>query len=107
MDFSDRTDALAEKLGVRLDKLPDVLGFSRASLFNYRSGKTEPSSKALRKLLQAEVRAGLASIAHNGSVELTYESATERLPKVCDLETQVAEIQKLLIRMINRSDKES
>jgi hypothetical protein len=58
-DFLRRTDYLAEKLGITLDDLPDLLGFSRASLFGYRMGKRSITRKAWLKLTEAEKAAGL------------------------------------------------
>lgn len=54
-----RTDALAVALGCDVQDLPEILGFSRASLFGYRSGKLNVSSKALAKLEAAELKAGI------------------------------------------------
>lgn len=44
---------------MNVEDLPEVLDFSRASLFAYRSGRSKVSAKALAKLEAAEVRAGL------------------------------------------------
>ena len=46
-------------LGVHLKELPTRLGFSERMLFGYRSGKYPITSKAWRKLEQAERAAGL------------------------------------------------
>lgn len=59
--FSDKTDRLAEKLGVTLKELTGVLGFSTDSLFGYRTGRLPISAKAWRKLRNAEHQAGLIS----------------------------------------------
>ena len=59
LDFSARTDALAAKLEVDVQDLPEVVGFSRASLFAYRAGKARISEKAWLKLQSAEEAAGL------------------------------------------------
>ncbi len=54
-----RTDALAVRLGVHVQDLPESLGVSRASLFAYRAGKRPITSKAWRKLEAAERAAGI------------------------------------------------
>lgn len=59
LDFSRRTDALAARLGCDLGGLPALLGFSRASLFGYRSGKAKITPKAWSRLAQAETDAGI------------------------------------------------
>lgn len=116
MEFLHRTDALAAKLGVQIVELPAVLGFSRASLFNYRSGRTEPTLKALRKLEEAERAAGLYPNTGKPRSQVVKEdtfpsisarqcSAEHSLrSRVEDLESQVAEMQKLIIRLSNRID---
>jgi hypothetical protein len=53
-DFLERTDALAQKLGVSIRSLPEIIGISSASLFGYRTGKLPVSRKALVKLERAE-----------------------------------------------------
>jgi hypothetical protein len=58
-DFLKRTDALALVLGLNVQDLPEVLDVSRASLFSYRTGNRPISSKAWRKLEQAERSAGI------------------------------------------------
>lgn len=60
MDFRQRTDALAVRLGVRLADLPERLSISRASLFGYRSDRLPISNKAWQKLAQVEREVGLA-----------------------------------------------
>jgi hypothetical protein len=59
IDFSRRTEALAAHLGIDLGDLPPLLGFSRASLFAYRSGKARITGKAWRKLEDLESRSGI------------------------------------------------
>lgn len=59
--FSDKTDQLADRLGVTLKELTDVLGISTDSLFGYRTGRLPISAKAWRKLRNAEAKAGLIS----------------------------------------------
>ena len=61
-DFLRRTDALAVRLGIDIGDLPDLLGFSRASLFAYRTGKRPITGKAWEKLAQAERDAGLGKV---------------------------------------------
>lgn len=59
LDFEERTNRLAEKVGCRLEDLTELLGFSRASLFAYRSGRNKVSRKAWRSLEEAERRVGI------------------------------------------------
>lgn len=58
-DFSDRTDALAHHLGIRIAELTDRLDLSRDSLMGYRTGRYPVSPKAWRKLQAAETAAGI------------------------------------------------
>lgn len=59
IDFLKRSDALALALQKNVQDLTEVLGVSRASLFSYRTGKRPITSKAWRKLEQAERAAGM------------------------------------------------
>lgn len=58
-DFLERTDALAEKLGISLRILAPVMDISVASLFGYRNGSIPVSKKAWSKLERSEIAAGL------------------------------------------------
>lgn len=58
-DFSERTQVLADHLGVSLRELADAIGISQAMLFGYRSGKYHPTLKAWRKLEAAEAKHGI------------------------------------------------
>lgn len=58
--FSQRTEVLATKLGVRLLDLPEKTGISERMLFGYRSGVYPISGKAWAKLAAAERAAGIA-----------------------------------------------
>ena len=58
MQFLQRTDELAVRLGCRLLDLPVKIGISERSMFGYRSGKNPVTAKALRKLEAAELAAG-------------------------------------------------
>jgi transcriptional regulator with XRE-family HTH domain len=60
-NFSERTDELAHRLRCSLRDLAGKIGISQAMLFAYRSGKSEPTLKALRKLQAAERLAGVPS----------------------------------------------
>lgn len=59
-EFFNRTENLAEKLGVRAIDLPAIMDVSKAMLFAYRKGKYPISWRAWRKLEAAERAAGLA-----------------------------------------------
>lgn len=52
-EFLERTDFLAESLGVSLRQLGPEIGISTASLFGYRSGKMPITNKALAKVRKA------------------------------------------------------
>lgn len=52
--FLERTDALAKRTGLPLRDLAKLIDISPASLFNYRAGKAEISTKAWAKLKAAE-----------------------------------------------------
>jgi hypothetical protein len=62
-DFSDRTDALAAHLQIRIAELTDRLGLSRDSLMGYRTGRYTISEKAWRKLEAAEAAASIKPVA--------------------------------------------
>lgn len=59
LDFSRRTDVLAERLNVTLDEVAQRMGISRASLFAYRKGKSPISEKSIYRLQLAERQAGI------------------------------------------------
>lgn len=61
-DFSDRTDVLANKLGLRIVDLPVRLGMSADMVMGYRTGRYPISAKAWRKLETAETAAGIAAL---------------------------------------------
>ena len=54
LEFIRRTDALADRAGLNLSELPEILGFSKPSLFAYRSGKNRITAKVWLKLERAE-----------------------------------------------------
>lgn len=113
LDFSDRTDALAVRLGCDVQDLPERLGFSRSSLFAYRTGKSRISPKAWAKLEMAERAAGLDEVEKNpaesenlreDSAGYRYRAATppetalmigrieKRLDDLTDLVREIAEV---------------
>lgn len=59
-EFSQRTDALAARLRVPLNKLKPYTGFSERMLYFYRKNPDKISKKAWGKLLAAEMKAGIA-----------------------------------------------
>ena len=63
MDFSERTDTLAARLGCDIGDLSAEIGIGRSTLFGYRSGKLQPSKKAWAKLEAAEREAGIGATA--------------------------------------------
>jgi hypothetical protein len=67
LDFSRRTAELAAARGCDVQDLAapnGPLGFSRASLFAYRTGKAKITDKAWAKLAAAEREAGIGAPAH-------------------------------------------
>jgi len=58
-EFSERTEALSENLGILLSDLPSKIGVSASMFYAYRTGKQPISSKAWRKLESAESAAGI------------------------------------------------
>lgn len=60
-EFSERTDALAARLGLRIVDLPNILRVSEDMLMGYRSGRHRITAKAWRKLEAAETNAGAES----------------------------------------------
>ncbi len=79
-DFSRRTDTLAVRLGLSVQDLPAVTGFSRASLFAYRSGKRPISSKSWRKLEHAERLAGISPAGQVAAAENAGSSGNPKDP---------------------------
>lgn len=65
LDFSERTDALAVRLGCSVQELPERLDFSRSSLFAYRTGKAKISAKAWAKLEKVEAEFGLGPVSES------------------------------------------
>lgn len=65
-EFSERTDRLAEKLGLPLRDLPQRLDISQSMLFAYRKGTHPISKKAWRKIRSAEIAAGIVSEVSEG-----------------------------------------
>jgi hypothetical protein len=57
--FLHRTDALAVRLGLRVEDLPSIIGISRRTLFVCRSADSAVTSKSWRKLEAAERAAGI------------------------------------------------
>ena len=62
-NFSERTGELAHHLRCSLRDLAEKIGISQAMLFAYRSGKSDPTLKVLRKLESAERLAGIGAAA--------------------------------------------
>ncbi len=59
LEFSERTEVLAKKSGLRLSDLPVNMGLSNGMFHACRSGKTPISPKTWRKLESAERAAGI------------------------------------------------
>lgn len=97
---------MALALGRDVQELPPVLGFSRASLFAYRTGKARITTKAWAKLKAAELEAGI-----DGEEEETpgssrvkedtapvYVSPRELLARLDRMEAQLARIEAAVTR---------
>lgn len=59
LEFSERTEVLAKKAGLRLRDLPEKMNLSASMFHAYRSGKYPISPKAWNKLKAAEQAAGI------------------------------------------------
>lgn len=57
--FLKRTDALAERLRFTLRELCAHVGLSTGSFFGYRTGRVLVTTKAWKKLEEAEIKAGI------------------------------------------------
>lgn len=98
--FLRRTDFLAHHLKCEIERLPDMLGISRASLFGYRSGARPITNKAWRKLEAAERAAGLGHVradeASQNQVRADLISAAEkkllRVEELSDVDRLRAEL---------------
>lgn len=58
-EFSERSDNLAGKMGIRISDLPRKIGISTSMFYVYRTGKHPISRKAWLKLEAAEKAVGL------------------------------------------------
>lgn len=79
-EFSQRTDALAARLRVPLNKLPGYTGFSERMLYFYRKNPDRISKKAWGKLLTAEMKAGIA--VKSGDSDYSDRAAVPIVPRV-------------------------
>lgn len=103
-NFSERTDALAQKLGCDLGDLCAELGMGRASFFSYRTGKRPISGKAWAKLAAAERAAGITggspraapSVAESSYLQPDSDSVTNHLAKI---DERLARIEAMLTRL--------
>lgn len=64
LEFSDRTNRLAEKLGISVRQLADVLEMSLDPLMGGRTGRLPVSRKTWKKLRDAEAKHGLDNKDH-------------------------------------------
>lgn len=60
LEFSERTDKLANLSGLSLRELAGIIGISQAMLFAYRAGKNKITPKSWKKLEEAEAEAEVA-----------------------------------------------
>ena len=91
-NFLIRTDHLAQKLGVNVQDLPDLIGIGRASLFCYRTGTRPITVKSWLKLAAAEEAAGISG--RNES-----PVAAPKDPPVYGLEERMDRIEAALERL--------
>lgn len=95
-EFAQRTDALAEHLGIRVIDLPSRLKMSEDMLMGYRTGRYEISKKAWGKLEVAEVEAGVGAVVKVEEEQAAYGDAAKETELVMldpplDLEAFVRE----------------
>ena len=76
-NFLIRTDALALKMGVNVQDLPDFIGIARASLFCYRTGSRPISNKTWLKLALAETKAGISTAVEDALRPLSGDKMEE------------------------------
>lgn len=91
LEFTARTDVLAEHLACDLGIVAALMGISRASLFAYRSRKSKITRKAWSKLDHAEREAGLSPPLREQLVAASDEITRARLLESADL-GELAEI---------------
>jgi myosin-crossreactive antigen len=109
VDFAERTDSLASVLNCTVQDLTEILGFSRASLFAYRTGKVKISDKAWRKLADAESRAGKppklyeTRIGQEGTPSAIVQEKNESIlvQRVERLELELAELKAVVLKIRN------
>lgn len=98
--FLKRTDALAERLRFTLRELCAHVGLSTGSFFGYRTGRVLVTTKAWKKLEEAEIKAGIKrdTSPNLGEVNLPQIVEGERIDaeKFAALEAKV----ELLTRMV-------
>jgi hypothetical protein len=80
MQFLQRTDDLAARLGCYLRDLPAKIGISERSMFGYRAGKYPVTAKALRKLEAAERLAGISPPGQAAAAENAGSSGNPKNP---------------------------
>lgn len=104
--FLRRTDFLANRLTCEIERLPEILGISRASLFGYRSGARPITNKAWRKLESAEKAAGINQPTISDwnqplppEVQAKFKEATA---PITNAQEQIAEAMRPLQEQINR-----
>lgn len=113
MDFVERTDVLARSLDCDVQDLTGLLGFSRASLFAYRSGKAQISAKAWAKLTEAEVKTlrkrGFAypdEVAGSVSSRVQEPADPPIQDRVDRLEAEIAELRAVVLKIRNAMNQE-
>lgn len=99
-EFSERTETLARFMGLRLSDLPENIGVSASMFYAYRSGKYPISSKAWRKLEQAEKAAGITpetnAVSEPTSLEQRVMDGLDRINERLDrIESAVCKPEKM------------
>ena len=101
-DIVARLEALREELCITWRELADKLGCSRSAIYMIKSGERNPGPKTLRKILAAEVEAGLAvtkcrirdaAEAEGFIAGMLFESRMGSTPAVCQLVAERLELQ--------------
>ena len=102
-NFLERTDALAQKLGINVQELTDVLGIGRASLFCCRTGKRPITAKTWLKLEEAEREAD-----KKARSDLRWEDTVQiEVDRQEAAETKRKDLSELLVKALEMAQEEN
>lgn len=109
IEFSERTEVLARKIGVGISDLPPKIGVANSSFHAYRSGKLPISKKTWRKLAAAEAAAGILDVNEESSADpkdSVISEATQRgLGEMLRASTDDASMRQFLESLAARVDR--